>query len=717
MITKTKKNTITRKGVQSEGKFQIKATGKAFRILSDGLYSDKIRAIMRELACNAYDAHVDADNLDTPFIIHLPNRLEPHFKIRDFGIGLSHHDVVNVYTTYFESTKTESNDYIGCLGLGSKSPFSYVDNFSIVSYFDGKKSVYNAFLNEEETPTIALLSESDSTEANGLEVSFPVQSNDARMFEEKAQDVFTYFKLRPKFEGAKVEVNTVEYMLEGSNWGVRNSKYGGSARAVMGNVAYRLDDFSGELDNSAVRSLIQSVPIDIFFEIGDLEVAASRESLSYNKRTIANIQAVLSRVVEEIRTKANDKIKSSKNLWEARVLTHDILTGEYSHLKEILKGQNVFEWKGIQLDGNSYIKIEDIKNKGIEILHFSPKTSWRRRRSSSNSPTIGREFTSTVHAKKNSKVFWADITRGSHLRCRQVILESPTIEEKTGYYNNPVKEIENVYLVHGDKKSVEAFRKEIGIDVIPPISSIEKIKDSTVYKQAEYNPKNATKLLVYEADDSQHDHQASSYWRKEKVQLDAGGVYVEIVRYKINGHDADEYINDMDSMLQLIDKNLDDVTIVGAKTSGIAKLTENKGWKTLKQYVIDELEGYIKSNKLIDRIETAYELNAYQCNTTRIQKMIMEMKLDQSKPCGKFIATVEKLRKASGDIEKLVPIKRAMAKYGIEIESKKDKIDLDAEWEKVEKAYPLLDDLDTWGINDKNKEVEEYINALDLIKF
>ena len=716
MITATKTNTIQRKGVQSEGKFQIKATGKAFRILSDGLYSDKIKAIMRELSCNAYDAHVDADNLDTPFEIHLPNKLEPTFKIRDYGVGLSHHDVVNVYTTYFESTKTESNDYIGCLGLGSKSPFSYVDNFSIVSYLNGKQRIYNAFLNEEETPTIALLSESDTKEPNGLEVSFPVQGNDSYRFEETANSVFTYFKLKPKFKGAKIDIAKVDYMLEGSNWGVRKSQYAGSAQAVMGNIAYKLSDFSGDLDNVDVRTLIRNVPIDIFFNIGDLEVAASRENLSYNKRTVANIEKVLSKVVEEIRVKANGKIDSCKTLWDAKVLTHEILTGEYAHLKEILKGQNVFEWKGTQLDGNSYIKIDDIKNKGITIQWFSPKTSWRRRRTSSD-PTIGHEEVSAVHAKKSSKVFFADITRGSHLRCRQVILESPTIENKRNYYNSVEKSIDNVYLVHGDKKSVEAFRKEIGIDVIPPISSIEKKKNSSVYKTAEYNPKNATKLLVYETDESLHDSQNSSHWRKEKVQLDAGGVFVGINRYRVCGENADSYIQTINENLALIGESLDDVEIVGAKASIAHELYNDKNWKTLREYAIDKIKAHVKDNKLDDKINMAVQLNQAEISLGRIQKLVLDMNVDKTKPCGKFITAVKDIRKFQGDKEKLLNVYRLMNKFNIELAGKKDIIDLDSEWEKVGKAYPLMDDLDVWGIEDKKGEVEEYVNALDLIKF
>ena len=175
MKTVVERNKIQRMGVQTEGNFRIKATGKAFRILSDGLYSDKITAIIRELSCNAYDAHVEAGNLDKPFAIHLPTQFEPHFSLRDYGVGLSHDDVIQVYTTYFESTKTDSNDYIGCLGLGSKSPFSYVDNFTIVSYFNGEKRTYNAFMNEEGIPSIALMSTAKSKEHNGIEVSFAVK--------------------------------------------------------------------------------------------------------------------------------------------------------------------------------------------------------------------------------------------------------------------------------------------------------------------------------------------------------------------------------------------------------------------------------------------------------------------------------------------------------------------------------------------------------------
>jgi len=139
---------VTRTGLADQGSFKIKASGKAFQILSDGLYSDKVLAIVRELSTNAWDAHVAAGTETTSFAIHLPNSLEPHFSIRDFGTGLSHEDVMVLYTTYFDSTKDDSNLFVGALGLGSKSPFSYAESFTVTSFFNGEKRAYAAFVGE-----------------------------------------------------------------------------------------------------------------------------------------------------------------------------------------------------------------------------------------------------------------------------------------------------------------------------------------------------------------------------------------------------------------------------------------------------------------------------------------------------------------------------------------------------------------------------------------
>jgi len=137
--------------------FRIESSPEAFRILSDGLYSDKIRAVIRELSTNAVDACVEAGTLDTGgYVIHLPNTLEPSFSIRDYGTGLTHEEVIGLYTTYFGSNKTHSNKFTGQLGLGSKSPFAYTDSFTVTSWTDGSKRCYNAHISAAGYPAIAL---------------------------------------------------------------------------------------------------------------------------------------------------------------------------------------------------------------------------------------------------------------------------------------------------------------------------------------------------------------------------------------------------------------------------------------------------------------------------------------------------------------------------------------------------------------------------------
>src|SRR3990172_92919 len=86
--------------------FRINASAHAFQILSSRLYSDPLRAIIRELSTNAADAHMAAGNTDKPFDVQLPNTMNPYFIIRDYGTGLSPDDIRNVYTVVFESDKT-----------------------------------------------------------------------------------------------------------------------------------------------------------------------------------------------------------------------------------------------------------------------------------------------------------------------------------------------------------------------------------------------------------------------------------------------------------------------------------------------------------------------------------------------------------------------------------------------------------------------------------
>lgn len=300
------------------GEFRIRNSAKAFSILSSGLYANKVKAIIRELSCNAVDSHVAAGKVNTPFDVHLPNALEPHFSIRDYGTGLSHDQVTNIYTTYFESSKTDSNAFIGALGLGSKSPFSYTDNFTVTAIKDGRKGIYTAFINEQGVPSIARMMDEATTDPSGVEVKFSVNDRyDFDKFRQEARNVYKYFKLQPVVSGVSdFVVPEIVYADKDIIAGVHSVSGSTVSMAIMGNIAYPIDVPASDLSIDADIRRVLKYGLIMEFNIGELDFQASREGLSYIPSTIAAIKTKLDATVAELSTRLATEADQIENAWE-----------------------------------------------------------------------------------------------------------------------------------------------------------------------------------------------------------------------------------------------------------------------------------------------------------------------------------------------------------------------------------------------------------------
>ena len=301
--------------------FSIKATAKSFNILSSALYANKIRAIVRELSTNALDSHIAAKNSE-PFDVHLPNTLEPWFAVRDYGVGLSAEQVKSIYTTYFESTKTGSNDFVGALGLGSKSPFCYTNNFTVTAIKDGVKGIYSAYINDIGFPCVALLDHTDTDEPNGVEIKFAVtDTNDFRKFISEASTVFTYFKVKPIMVGAECSIVEKKYIDMDVIPGVHITKvpeysyYKTPSVAVMGSVAYPINIPNAEQILGSLQTLLDNA-VEMHFEIGELDFQASREGLSYIPSTIAALKDKLQRLSSNMESHLLDAANAIQGKWE-----------------------------------------------------------------------------------------------------------------------------------------------------------------------------------------------------------------------------------------------------------------------------------------------------------------------------------------------------------------------------------------------------------------
>jgi hypothetical protein len=350
IINEQVSSTVVSNVLTAPTRFKIKASAKAFKILS-GFYSEPILAIPRELGANAWDSHVKSGNTKTMFEVHAPNTLEPWFAIRDFGTGLSPEAIDTIYTTYFESTKTSDNDSDGCMGLGSKTPFNYTENFTVTSWHGGKKHVYNCFIDEAGSPNIMHLATQDSHEHTGLEVKFGVKIADIGMWVDKITRAYEPFRYRPSIKGAKIEYKPREYIYQGKKWAMRKSDggyYNRGCNAFMGNYCYPVNSqaIRSAIYNSAkddaykLEQALSYGNFDFFFDIGDLDVAPNKEQLQYgddNQTARAIIEAVKTAIVD-LKDMVYKNIETPKSRWEAMYLysKYNGYNSQYGHIRNII---------------------------------------------------------------------------------------------------------------------------------------------------------------------------------------------------------------------------------------------------------------------------------------------------------------------------------------------------------------------------------------------
>ncbi|QDP60380.1 MAG: putative protein rIIA [Prokaryotic dsDNA virus sp.] len=322
-----REETIT--NLSGSQKFKMNASAKAFQILSSGIYERKIEAIVRELSCNAYDSHVMAGKADVPFRIQLPTPINDFiFAIEDFGVGLSEDEVYNVYTTYFESTKTDSNDVIGALGLGSKTPFSYTDSFTVKARKHGKECVFSAQISASGEPEVVKMYERPWNGENGVEVSVEVASKDVTEFRNCADKVLSWFDVKPECNrdlcfdieaDAVANVRQYGYHLEPKQGFGRSV----DCKVVMGNVAYDLNlkdlKVDDQSDTGKFITQLYNMRADVYFsiDIGDADVAASRETLSLDDRTKENLIQRLDFIRTNFEATTIAKVGSFANVMEA----------------------------------------------------------------------------------------------------------------------------------------------------------------------------------------------------------------------------------------------------------------------------------------------------------------------------------------------------------------------------------------------------------------
>lgn len=278
-------------------------------VLTD-LYSDPVLAVVREYSTNARDSHVEA-KVARPIEVTLPNGMNPYFKVRDFGVGLSVDDITNIYSQYGASTKRDTDEQTGMLGLGCKSALTYTSQFTVVGVKNGVKATVLVSRVEDGTGVMEIIDTVSTNDHNGVEISVPVKnSND---FHAKTMQFFSFWEKGSVLVNGQ-PVEPVKLNMVTDKMGIAAGHLGlGSDIVVMGGVPYPV----GQRLYDGNRPYNDNFKVVAFVEIGDVHFVPSREALSFTKRTDAKVTALKAEFTANLIKTAQDDVNAQATHAEA----------------------------------------------------------------------------------------------------------------------------------------------------------------------------------------------------------------------------------------------------------------------------------------------------------------------------------------------------------------------------------------------------------------
>jgi len=317
-------------GSIKDHQYGIGDVGLVLEILRNKLYKDPILAVVREYVTNARDAHVEVGKADVPVVVHLPSYDSMYFKVQDFGPGLSPERIEKIFCNYASSTKRNSDDQVGYFGIGSKSAFAYSDSFTITSVVDGKIRTYTSYIDESRRGKISCLYESDTDLPNGTTIIIPVKKYDQDRFLDKLKFVTEFWSVRPNVfrdgEELQVPYANERTVFSGTDWKLaRNQDYDTRGTyAIMGGIPYAID-ISNQFESHPARNFFSYSCIRINFNNSDLSLAASRDSLHYDVRTVKAIKDKLDSIIDEINARISEQISQESSYRDALIKYNESL--------------------------------------------------------------------------------------------------------------------------------------------------------------------------------------------------------------------------------------------------------------------------------------------------------------------------------------------------------------------------------------------------------
>lgn len=299
--------------------------GLIIDLLRNKMYEYKIRSMVQEIICNGRDAMREVGKTNNAFEVTIPNRLNPIFKVRDFGPGITPDRMTNVFIRYGASTKRGDNGATGGFGLGAKSPFAYTDSFTITTFINSIKRIYVAHVGSNNQGNLDLIKSESTTEENGTEIQLAVQQHDCGEFKDAVFRATHFWENKPVFKG---EMN-IPVPIHGTRLGdgleiidnqllpsyIRLNRYSDEILAVIDGIPYIMN---GNMVRKVkklkqTRELMERELI-LYFGNGVVQVMPNREKIDDSVFTITALEKIAAAAyttVEKHITDAFAKVKTT----------------------------------------------------------------------------------------------------------------------------------------------------------------------------------------------------------------------------------------------------------------------------------------------------------------------------------------------------------------------------------------------------------------------
>ncbi len=590
-------------------------------------YSNTQLAVVREISANALDANLEA-NSKRNIEVTLPSKMNTNFCVRDFGNGLSQEDVFGLYSKYGKSTKRSSNNYIGAFGIGKFAPLSYGDNFTCVSFYQGTKTSYNIFVDENDDTKIVKLHEEKSSDPTGLSIEVAISNSDIDNFRSLCKKFFKFFtkKDMPKFLGAEKDfVSTPKILLESRNdsWFFveqENSYYyrrDSDANIIMGRVSYPINFSAIDIKNyvqdiriiPTIESLLRDGNFYLRVPLGCVKLHHSRESLEYNKPTQKFIVQLMVESVKEIQELAREKLADSEDLFEAKSNYAKIVNSLPRTLQEAFK--NCFSWKDISISSPAFHRphamCEDL------IITQTDKESDSSVRDGFRVKSVK---TSRLFCQDDCLIMIQDIesSHGNNLRARTLFSENPDLKV--------------VYTIFAKDKSARSHMKdEWHFDCIDKkhlrySSKVEKQKP--LLSGLRKSNGSRADIQLFEMRDIDYIYRNVDYWKSvdediSKLQgdkksdglVDGKFIYVPIKNFKIDIEGDAVDLSLMHKRMLFIRTHAEENSqeksfrLFGVRSGDVSKL-DSDCWVSIKDFYVQFAKNYLKQN--LKQAKKAYKV-------------------------------------------------------------------------------------------------------------